>query len=273
MPVKSYETEVTAYVNAGGRGTRLATVLPHDSEMGIAKALLEVGEPPIKLLDHHVAAMSRVAFRNIVIGAGDRSDVKCYTHETYPDENISVVDSRNFGQLGTAGDLILAIRDTPDLFGEDVLVKNVDTILDIDDPTFLQCHKLASAAVSIALTRNRGVPNQDAFRVGRDGSVVFSAEAVTNPRNEEDAASLTAWRGSSTGALAIKTDFLRDFDWEPGDGQLSLYRHIMGAALLADSVAGYDNGNGFFLDVGTAATWSEAKRASVIQRQLVYPQD
>jgi len=269
--VESLESKTTAYINAGGRGTRLASVLDHDPEVGIAKALLEVGDPAIKLLDHHIAAMGRSAFRNIVVGAGDREDVRDYAQTHYSFHDVSVASSQNFDQLGTAGDLILAIRESPKLFGDDVLIKNVDTILDIDDSDFLRRHKLSQAAVSIALTRNRGVPNQDAFYVDSEGTVVYSAEATANPRDEKDATSLAEWRGSSTGALAVKTDFLRDFDWSPDDGQLSLYRHIMGAAILADSVNGYDNGNGFFLDVGTAATWTEAKRISVIQRHLVYP--
>ena len=40
---------VTAYINAGGRGTRLNSTFRPDPEYGIAKALLEVGAPWITI--------------------------------------------------------------------------------------------------------------------------------------------------------------------------------------------------------------------------------
>lgn len=33
-------TDVTTYINAGGRGSRLKDIMPSDSETGVAKALL-----------------------------------------------------------------------------------------------------------------------------------------------------------------------------------------------------------------------------------------
>ena len=48
-------SEAISYINAGGRGSRLREVFPYDPERGIAKALLELGNPPLRLVDHHIA--------------------------------------------------------------------------------------------------------------------------------------------------------------------------------------------------------------------------
>jgi NDP-sugar pyrophosphorylase family protein len=263
--------DVTAYVNAGGRGTRLNTIFTPDARYGIAKALLEVGNPPVALVDHHINRMSQSAFRNIVIAGGDLLDVSKYIAEKYAaDDRIDSFSTFGKEQLGTGGDLVLATRERPELFGDSILVNNVDTILDIDYREFAYFHSVARSGLSIALTRKRGVPNQDAFHVDQNGQVVFSAEAEVNRMSADMATALTARRGSSTGAVVVDTEFVRGIEWDPSHGQLSLYRDIMGQALQEGAVAGYDNGDKFFLDVGTATTWNEFSQSAQAQQYLHY---
>lgn len=259
----------TAYINAGGRGTRLNGIFTPDPEFGIAKALLEVGKPPITLLDHHVAKMAQAAFRNIIVNGGDLECVKEYATSIYCTGEVAVTGSSE--RVGNGGDLLLAVRQHPNLFADRILVTNVDTILDIDANDFLSSHEGSGAAVSIALTRNTGVPNFNAFYVDDQNKVVYSKEARVNTRTIEQADVMTSWRGSSTGAVIINTEFAKEFDWEPqGSEEFSLYRHIIAEALREDAMAAYDNGKNFFLDVGTVDTWIDATESGVLQEHLCY---
>jgi hypothetical protein len=51
--------DTIGYINAGGRGTRLNGIFTPDRQTGIAKALLAIGEPPIRLIDHHIANLQQ----------------------------------------------------------------------------------------------------------------------------------------------------------------------------------------------------------------------
>ena len=164
---------VSSYLNAGGRGTRLNSLFAPDPDYGIAKALLEVGMPPTKLIDHHVAKMAQTAFWHTIVGAGDLQSVANYAYERYANNpDVTALTTGEYPQLGTAGDLIVAVRDCPELFGEHVVIKNCDTILDIEDREFVDFHVSRKSLVSIALTRKKGVPNEGAFFVDEGGRVV-----------------------------------------------------------------------------------------------------
>jgi NDP-sugar pyrophosphorylase family protein len=265
------QADTTAYLNAGGRGTRLNSLFPPDAEYGVAKALLEVGTPPLRLVDHHIAMMARSAFRNIVIGAGDLVPVDRHVRRHYDDDDmVESVLLHDMPQLGTAGDLIHTVRQRPELFGDHVLIKNVDTILDIDDDAFADFHRSHLGALSIALTTQTGVPNEGAFLLDDTSRILHSLEATDNARSRETAARLATGQGSSTGALVISTDFLRDYDWAPAKGQLSLYRDVMGRALLDDQAYGHIIGSGFFVDIGTEATWRAYAQSDILQKYLCY---
>jgi NDP-sugar pyrophosphorylase family protein len=267
-PKKAHEN-VTAYINAGGRGTRLNGVLTPDPEFGIAKALLEIGSPPLILLDHHIAKMAQVAMRNVVVNAGDLEVIKDHVAAFYAsDDRVAATSSPRL--LGNGGDLVTAVREHPDLFAERILVTNVDTILELDEHDFLTFHDKAEAAASIALTMREGVPNERAFYVNAHGKVVYSKEASTNPRTVDEADAMTVWRGSSTGAVVIETEFVRNFAKVPATGEFSLYRHILGEAIREDAVAGYNNGLKFFLDIGTVATWSTVQDSDILNPHLSY---
>jgi NDP-sugar pyrophosphorylase family protein len=227
--------------------------------------------PPTKLIDHHVAKMAQTAFWHTIVGAGDLQSVADYTYARYANNpEVTALTTGEYPQLGTAGDLIVAVRDCPELFGEHVVIKNCDTVLDIEDREFVDFHVSRKSLVSIALTRKKGVPNEGAFFVDSGGKVVYSAEAEDNIRTVEEAHSITAMNASSTGALVIDTNFLRNVPWDPAEGQLSLYRDVMGMALQQDAVAGYDNDHRFFVDIGTSTTWLKYAQSPELQRYLCY---
>lgn len=255
-----------AYLNAGGRGTRLADLFEPSDDYGVAKALLEVGSPSIRLIDHHINKLRAENVGSIVVAAGDQDTVAEYVQDVYLGESdVTVVTSAE--QQGTGGDLVSYARtvnnDSP------LFVQNVDTILDIDVARFrdeyFRIRALGGKAV-IALTQNEGVPNENAYAVAQDGLVVTSrefADDAASPASKLDT-------GSSTGAVFIGADFLAGQQWLPSQGQLSLYGECLHRAWQERSLYAYDNGRRFFRDVGTTAAWLASINDPEFQGQLCY---
>lgn len=259
--------ETVGYVNAGGRGTRLNGLFTPDEKTGIAKALLPIGNSEVRLIDHHIANFQQHGIDNVVVATGDQNQVFEYINDVYVDEN-GVLATKSSKQFGTGGDLVIYVRQNES--SENILVQNVDTILDIDIGVFLHefiDKREPGRIATIALTLNRGVPNEDAYAVTEQGRVLYSKEFCDH--GEMDGGS-AEYRGSSTGAVAIKADFLRQSSWLPKDGQLSLYRHILKDAWKYGGLFAYNNGAKFFRDIGTVATWLASEDDIELQRHLIY---
>jgi NDP-sugar pyrophosphorylase family protein len=259
----------TGYINAGGRGSRLSELFTSDSRTGVAKALLEVGEPPIPLIDHHVATMARAAFANIIIHAGDQTVVAEYVRDTYrPSDGVHVLTSEE--RLGNGGDLQRSVALYPELFSRALVISNVDTIVDIDLVDFASHHQKSPAAMTIALTQLPDVPNHNAFSIDQYGRVLHSREsspaALTARQSKR-----VAWQASSTGVVAIDTQFVRKHVQAPRDGsEFSLYRQVLAQALAKRALGAYDNASRFFLDVGTVENWIHAEQTGSLQPHLCY---
>jgi len=102
---KEVHDDVTAYINAGGRGTRLGSILVPHPDFGAIKALLEVGNPTVVLLDHHIQKMAQAAMRNVVISAGDVGMVEEYVLESY-NQNPGIDVTTSSYRRGNGGDLL-----------------------------------------------------------------------------------------------------------------------------------------------------------------------
>ncbi|HET8709279.1 MAG TPA: sugar phosphate nucleotidyltransferase [Candidatus Saccharimonadales bacterium] len=262
---------VTAYINAGGRGTRIRPTLDDsksDPVIGVSKAFLEVGHNKTLLIDHHIRRLLHEHIPTIIAGVGDHANVKSYVDQSYADHpNVYALDTAK--QRGTAGDLIDALRGSR-LFLGSILINNVDTILDIDDAAFMYLHREKDAGMTIALTRRKGVPNEGAFKVDQSDRVVYSAEASENPLTLQKAEEKMHWLGSSTGSVIIERELLQSFaEGRNLEEPLSLYRDVMAYALTQNALYAFDNKNKYFLDVGTVAAWEQAKAdVEVIQSYL-----
>lgn len=261
--------EVTGYINAGGKGARLTALFPPDAKTGISKALLEVGTPPIPLINHHINRMARVGISSIIAGVGDHHNVAAHVRSTFADKpNVHAIQTAV--QLGNGGDLLVAAKTERQLFAKDVLIANCDTILDINEAELLEQHRDTGAGVTIALTKNKGVPNEGAFYVAHNTAVVYCAE-VTTDSPPADIAEYTEYRASSTGMVVVKSELLQSMRWSPEDGPLSLYRDIAGFALDQGELSAYDNGHKLFIDVGTVATWNHVQEhPETVQAVLDY---
>lgn len=266
--MKLHSWDTVGYINAGGRGTRLNGLFNPDEKTGIAKALLSIGNPEIRLVDHHIANLRQQGIESVAVAAGDQEEVYKYINDTYWDEP-SIIATKSLEQLGTGGDLLCYARQNE--ISTDILVQNVDTILDIDLEAFLSefndAKKLGRVA-TIALTLNSGVPNEGAYIVTAQGAVQYSREF--SEEEEPAITSPTTYRASSTGAVAFTADFLRQNLWQPKDGQLPIYRHILKDAWDRGGLSAYNNGARFFRDIGTVATWLSSQNDSEFQRHLRY---
>jgi len=264
---KEVHDDVTAYINAGGRGTRLGSILVPHPDFGVIKALLEVGNPTVVLLDHHIQKMAQAAMRNVVISAGDVGMVEEYVLESY-NQNPGIDVTTSSYRRGNGGDLLGDVHAHPELFADRILVTNVDTILDLDESDFLSFHERTGTPISVALTTRKNVPNEDAFYVDRQGKVIFSRESHMPASSEKNASRASAWKGSSTGAVIVETNFIKDFVDSHDMGEVSLYKDIMGEAIHNGAVAGYNNGRKFFMDLGTVSTWLAAQDSHVVNPYL-----
>jgi NDP-sugar pyrophosphorylase family protein len=234
---------------------------------GIAKALLSIGNPGVCLIDHHITNLRQQGIKKVVVATGDQEQVFEYISDVYVYED-DVVATKSSEQLGTGGDLIEYARQ--DKSSEIIVVQNVDTILNISLESFLQEHNDKGGLgriATIALTLNKGVPNEDAFAVS-ESNVVMSCKEFSE--FEESLTIPVKYRASSTGAVVVSTRFLRSIPWQTNDGQLSLYRNILKDAWEVGGLFSYDNGKKFFRDIGTVATWLASEDDVELQRYLRY---
>lgn len=251
----STPTQLIGYINAGGRGTRLSSLFTPDEKIGVSKALLPIGDPPITLIEHQVNKLQESGINTIVVGVGDHANTAEYVLDTYGDNGL--VHAIGYAtQLGTGGDLVRAVREYPSLFSDDVYVTNCDVLLEIDEIDFWSLHTTKDASVSLAVTTLNGVPHQNAYYIAANGQVLRTDETEHNPLTAEEARKLAAYQASSAGAMIVKASLLRDFSWQETDGQLSLYSGIAAAAISAKSMYAYNNGERLFTDIGTVSSWT-----------------
>lgn len=246
--------KTSVYINSGGRGTRLESIFPKDST-GVTKAMIEFAGKP--MIQHHADLITKLGFKNVIIGAGDHYNVRDFFQDKESD-NLIVINSEE--QEDTAGDLIKAIRDYEN-FGENVLVENVDTIAYVKDlAELIGQHDKSGADATIVLTTKKGVPNEGAFYVDEQRKVIFCGEA-REELSEEEPKNWNGFRGSSTGIILFKTETLRHYDWKPGEGRkLSLYKDVIPQLVKQRKVFAYNNEKNIFIDIGTPERYSKVKR-------------
>jgi NDP-sugar pyrophosphorylase family protein len=147
------------------------------------------------------------------------------------------------GQRGTGADLLDCLQHVPT---EAFLVWNGDTVVDLDVDALLSVAADDPERGVIALTRREAVPNEAAFYMAGDGTVLASLEAV--PTQSVPAA--FAWRGSSTGVLLLRKPLLAPFS---STLPLSLEATVLPALVAERQLRGFDNKARYFLDFGTPA--------------------
>lgn len=262
--IKELLGQTTAYINAGGRGTRLEPVLGKNPQIGVTKALIELnkGEPIVK---YHVERLLRQGFNNVVVGAGDHKNIRDYfLSNNLERDNVRVALADQ--QEGTGGDLIKAIREgsIPDKY---VFVQNVDNLIDVDEKEVVRFHKEKNAGVTVVLTTRIGGPYKGQFLVDSEGKIIYSGETSGEyqiPKPEEG----IEYAGSCTGMIVIDRNKLQNFDWKEGDGSLNLYSQVLGKLIKDGEAYAFNNGKKFVVDIGVPKTYKQILRHPILKEIL-----
>lgn len=241
----------TAYINAGGRGTRLGSVLPADAATGIAKALIPVGVRREPIIAYHIRRCIGLGFRNVVVGCGDHENVAQYVDDTFGAYR-HVTPLLSTPQLGTGGDLFQAMRRAPEQFCDTTVVANCDTLLDIDERRLVAEHKRMETDATLVVTTMPDVPNAGAFLVGPDGRVLRNDEAAGAPADPLEVP-IDAYTASSCGMVALRTAAMLEAGY---NGDFSIYSHYLGDVSVRGALGAFNNGANFFMDIGVPSTYS-----------------
>jgi NDP-sugar pyrophosphorylase family protein len=251
-------SETTSFINAGGRGTRLME-LPEFSDAGdkgVAKALLANVAGKL-IIDYHVARSLDQSYSNIVVSVGDQTGVAEYLHTEYGDnDKISIISTPS--RFGTARDLLMSLHDHPNLFADNIMVTNCDTIIDVDEQDVVKNHIELNSGALIVLTKAVGVQNEGAYSVDEQTNKVISSEEFEMFNLSSNGSRDLSGRFSSCGSVCINKEVLLSVaDDMPSatTEEVSIYRHLLSLVHFKGQLFGYDNGTNFFLDIGLPETY------------------
>jgi len=256
---------LTAYVLAGGQGTRLAALYPD-----LPKSLVPVAGRAF--LDHQLAWLAAHGLTDVVLCAGHRGEALA----------AHVGDGRAFGvrvrvvvedrPRGTAGALAGAIR----ALGESrtFFAVNGDTWAEFDPERLESAHRRLAAAATVACYRvpdasGRGVvepegaagtaaPGGTAAPAGEaapGGMAASGGQAVRLSGFREKAAAGPAW--VSGGIYLLEPDALASVDEEAASLECDVFPRLVA---IGRTVAGVLF-EGRFWDMGTPAGRAEAEAA------------
>jgi len=222
-------------VLAGGKGTRLAAVLPR----GVPKALAPVGARPF--LSYLLDWLQRAGVRRVVLSLGVGADaVLLFLKKHKAPAGMTITHAVEPRPLGTAGGL----RHVLQLVQSDPFIAmNGDSLADVDLEKLLERHRAAGAEISLALAE---VPDASAY-----GLVELDARGRVS-RFAEKAAG--AGRGLvNAGVYVIAKSAVARL---PADTELSWERDVL-PRHVGGGLYGFRLSQGF-VDIGTPDSLSAA---------------
>ena len=226
------EGPTTAVVLAGGRGSRLASVVPDRP-----KVLAQVGGQPF--LGHVLARLLAAGVEEVVLCTGHLAP---QIEAAFGTEfgGLRLVYSTETGPLGTAGALRLA---APLLAADPVLVLNGDSLCGVDLRAFWSWHHASGARVSLVTVQ---------VADGRAGGRVEADGAGRVVRFVEKSPQRGPARVNA-GIYAVPLELLHEL---PAGRPLSLERDLL-PAWVGCGLHAYAS-NGTLLDIGTPASYAAA---------------
>jgi mannose-1-phosphate guanylyltransferase len=229
---------IGAVVLAAGPGTRLG-----DLGARMPKTMVPVAGRPY--LEHLVGRLRGAGIRPVVVAVNHHADmIRDHFSDRLSSADLLFVRT---SQRGTGADLLECLGALPTAA---FVVWNGDTIVDLDLPGLLNYGDQTPGNGVIVLTRCPSVPNQDAWYVAADGTVLASLEAVPPPPRPTD----HAWCGSSTGVLLLTKSLLAAY--RPDEAP-DLYATTLPSLISQRRLKAYDNGIRYFLDFGTPQALAE----------------
>jgi D-glycero-alpha-D-manno-heptose 1-phosphate guanylyltransferase len=229
---------VTAFVLAGGFGTRLRAAVPDQQ-----KVVAPVGGRPVltRILDQ----LARAGVGRAVLGVGYLADqVRDLLGQAY--DGMALAYSEEPEPLGTAG----ALRHARGLLdGDPVLVLNGDSYVEANHAAFLAWHRARRAAASLLLARVPDPARYGTVEADPSGRVTAFREKATGTSGGPAAA---AWISAGVYLLGRAV-----IDELPARVPLSLERDVF-PTLVGAGLSAY-RGGGRFIDIGTPESYTEAQ--------------
>jgi NDP-sugar pyrophosphorylase family protein len=226
--------DVSAAVLAGGRGTRLRSVVGD-----VPKVIASVGGKPFLTFILEQLAWSGV--RNVVLLTGYAADqVELAIGSEFA--GICLTYSVESSTLGTAGSVRQALAA---LQGDTILLLNGDSYCEVDLHAFLRFHISRQAGVSLALARVADTSRFGRVQCGPDGRLL---------RFEEKAASEgTGW--INAGVYLLRRTLLQNLTI---GSNASLENDLLPGWVDAGLVYGFRGGRRF-IDIGIPETFGQAE--------------
>jgi len=215
-------------VLAGGKGTRLAAVLPR----GVPKALAPVGARPF--LAYLLDWLHRSGVRRVVLALGVGAEaVLRFLKDTRAPADMTIAHAVEPRPLGTAGGLRHVL---PLVKSDPFVALNGDSLADVDLEKLLEHHRAAGAEISLALAE---VPDASAY-----GLVELDAGGRVTRFAEKSAG---AGRGLvNAGVYVIARSVIAGL---PADAELSWERDVL-PRRVGGALYGFRLSQGF-VDIGT----------------------
>ncbi|MDD2850932.1 MAG: nucleotidyltransferase family protein [Desulfuromonadaceae bacterium] len=226
-------SDTTAIILAGGKGTRLQSVVS-DRPKPLA---LVCGRP---FIEYVLDQLDSFGIKRVIVSTGHLGEqIKTLLGSTY--KTLSLHYSQEHVPLGTAGALHHAL---PFITSQQVLVLNGDSYCDIDFNEFFKRHMLKNALVTIAAV---SVPD-----VSRYGSITSTGEGLIEYFREKGIQ--VAGGLINAGVYVIERSVLLAIT---PDRMISLERDIF-PQYLHQSIYSYET-TGMFIDIGVPADYRRAQ--------------
>jgi NDP-sugar pyrophosphorylase family protein len=229
---------IDAVILAGGRGTRLQSVLK-----GGQKVLADVAGQPFlgKLIDFYGAAGTA----RIVLALGYRAgDVETFMHDFQ--DKMDLIASVELEPRGTGGALRHAL---PHLRTPTVLVANGDSFIQADLAALLRLHRDRESAITLALASVEDTSRYGRVLVDGAGAVIRFEEKADAPLGSPGTTGFI-----NAGIYLIERSVIAAM---PRDKPISLEREVFpqwvgrGLYALASRMP--------FIDIGTPESWASVE--------------
>ncbi len=212
-----------AIILAGGAGTRLGGIV-----RDVPKPMAPVAGKPF--LEYLVLQLVRQGFSNVIISIGYMGDVIKSYFGNGDRWDAQIAYSEEDEPLGTGGALREAIKTTE---GEQFIVMNGDSFLDVDFNELIACHRSSQAMISMALAYVDDITRYGLVEVEGGGKVVGFCEKGAGGRGIING-----------GVYACRREIV---DSIPA-GKVSLENDVF-PALINNGLYGFEL-NGCFVDIG-----------------------
>ena len=229
------KTRIDLIILAGGKGTRLRTVLPD-----VPKVLAPInGKPFLDIILTFVKQYSSI--KRVILAVGYRSEKIIEQYKDCQRYGFDVLFSQEQQLLGTGGAIkkALAMSDT-----EQILVINGDTFVEIDIDALMESHKHNNASITMVLKETDDTARYGSVRIDDNKRIVFFGE-----KEAGNAGGLI-----NAGVYLINRSIFDDVK----SNRVFSFEKEMLPGLAGGNIYGYIV-KGEFIDIGIPETYSAAQ--------------